>query len=187
MLVVITEPTADPVTTAWVKTHSRIDGSADDSMIAQFITTATNLLEETCGVKLMSQTVELRLDKFLDSPFELDCWPIQSVTSVKYDDSDGDEQTLAAGKYDTDLSTWRGRIRATDTWPSTKEGFNRVRIRMVAGYATADDVPDKFKQGITLLAAHWYENREAPISGTIHDIPYGVRALVMPARTRWVG
>ena len=96
MLVVITEPTADPVTTAWGKTHSRIDGSAGDSMGAQFLTTATNLLEETCGVKLMSQTVELRLDKFLSSPFELDCWPIQSVTSVKYDDSDGDEQTFAA-------------------------------------------------------------------------------------------
>ena len=59
---------------------------------------------------------------------------------------------------------------------------------MVAGYATADDVPDKFKQGITLLAAHWYENREATISGTIiRDIPYGVRELVMPARTRWIG
>lgn len=47
------------------------------------------------------------------------------------------------------------------------------------GIAGQDDVPPVLKEAVLMLAAHWYENREASLIGvTAMDIPFGVIAIV---------
>lgn len=46
-------------------------------------------------------------------------------------------------------------------------------------YPTANTVPADLKQAVLLLAAHWYENREASLVGvTAQELPFGVWEIV---------
>jgi uncharacterized phiE125 gp8 family phage protein len=57
-----------------------------------------------------------------------------------------------------------------------------VTVTYSAGYGDADAVPAAIKEAIKLLAANWYENREAAIvgaSGVVPmELPLGVRDLI---------
>lgn len=61
-------------------------------------------------------------------------------------------------------------------------------LERLLGYKLADEfpsgtVPASLKEGIRLLAAHWYENREASIVGvSAQEIPYGVREIIREYR-----
>jgi hypothetical protein len=49
-----------------------------------------------------------------------------------------------------------------------------------------DDAPADLQQAILLLAAHWYENREASVIGlTAIDLPLGYRDILQSHRV-WV-
>ncbi len=62
-------------------------------------------------------------------------------------------------------------------------------IERLLGYTLASEfpsgnVPGSIKEGIRLLAAHWYENREASIVGVnAQEIPYGVREIIREYRS----
>jgi hypothetical protein len=54
----------------------------------------------------------------------------------------------------------------------------------VCGYGAASAVPEDAKQAVRLLAAHWYENAEATVVGTISkELELSYTALV--ARLKW--
>ena len=54
---------------------------------------------------------------------------------------------------------------------------------MSAGYGAATGVPQAIRQGILLLAAHFYENREAvSMEPGAAELPLGVAALWRPYR-----
>lgn len=62
-------------------------------------------------------------------------------------------------------------------------------VERLLGYKIADEfpsgaVPASLKEGVRLLAAHWYENREASIVGvSAQEIPYGVREIIREYRS----
>lgn len=49
----------------------------------------------------------------------------------------------------------------------------------------ADPVPATIRQAILMLAAHWYENREAALPGAPFAVPFGVHDLLQSHRA-WV-
>ena len=52
-------------------------------------------------------------------------------------------------------------------------------VTYVAGWTTAELVPETVKQAMRLLIGHWYENREDTQSGMVNRaIENGVRALL---------
>jgi len=109
------------------------------------------------GRAIVSQVWEVVLDDFSDAMM-LPKGPVQSVTSVKYFDTEEVEQTVSASDYVLDSASdpaWV--VKAEDaTWPTVADGVNNVTIRFVAGYSA---VPPELKAAILLLVAHFYDNR----------------------------
>jgi len=169
-LALYTAATENPITTADLKAHSHIDTSDDDAQVAAYIAAATQDTESYLWRQLCTATWVLTLDRFPWSDYiDLPRPPLQSVTHVKYYDLSNTQQTLSTGDYDVDTSTEPGRIYIDRSvgWPSVYDRRNAVEIRFVAGYGAAGAVPEMIKQSIRMKAAHWYENREALIIGTI--------------------
>jgi uncharacterized phiE125 gp8 family phage protein len=68
------------------------------------------------------------------------------------------------------------------TWPSVRaDTYNAVEIQFTSGYGTASAVPQAIRNGMLLLVANWFENREQAIVGTIvSELPWGVEACITP-------
>lgn len=160
----ITGPATEPVSSTEAKLHLKVDGSTDDTLIAALITAARMLCEAFQGRGYITQTWELTLDAFPESPFELPVAPLASVTSIKYKDKDGNETTMAASDYVLDLSSEPGRVALADgvSWPSVDlYPVGAVKIRYTVGAASAAAVPQNVKQAILLTVGDWYEDRQA--------------------------
>jgi uncharacterized phiE125 gp8 family phage protein len=128
----------------------------------------------------------MRLDQFPRSTrgrIELPMPPLQSVTSVKYIDDTGSEATLAPSDYVVETWHLKGRIRPAYglVWPTARDEDSAVRIRFVAGYGSAADVPQPIKHAILLLVGAWFRDREATGEMT-KPLAMGVDALTNPYR-----
>ena len=157
----ITAPATEPVSSAEAKLHLKVDGATDDNLIAALISAARILCEALQGRAYITQTWELTLDAFPESPFELPRAPLATVTSIKYTDSAGVEHTIAATDYVLDTSGEPGRVALADgvSWPSVDlYPVGAVKIRYTAGGSAA---PANVKQAILLTIGGWYEDRQA--------------------------
>jgi len=159
----ITAPVSEPITLAEAKAQLRFTSSAEDALINSLIVAARDLCESETGRALLPQTWELSLDCF-GNEMILRRVPVASITSIKYTDANGAEQTLASTEYTLDTaSDWNARVvlAVGKSWPQIYTGINNVRIRYVAGYANAAAVPQALKQWMLLQISHWFRNRES--------------------------
>jgi uncharacterized phiE125 gp8 family phage protein len=164
-LKLITAPAAEPLTAAEVKTRLGIGSEVADTTVAAWIKSARETLDGANGMlgrALITQTWELVLDGFpcgywrgchyVQPDVEMPLPRLQSVTSVKYLDANGTEQTVDAGVYRV-ITGERGRIALAvgSAWPTPLYGQGAVTIRFVAGYGSAgSDVPEPIRQAIVL-------------------------------------
>lgn len=181
-----TPPSTEPVSLKEAKNHCRVDDDItnDDSLIRSMIVAARQAAETFTRRQLISATYELRFDGF---PFQINPPrpPLISVTSIKYQDTDDQEQTVDAGDYQVDIHSTVGRIRPKQdkSWPATYTEMNAVTIEYVAGYGARDDVPEQIIAAILLIVGHLYEHREDVIVGTgAVPIPRGANDLLYPYR-----
>jgi uncharacterized phiE125 gp8 family phage protein len=182
----ITAPAVEPVTLAEAKAHLYVTHSDDDALIGSLIAAAREDVEHWLQRALVEQTWELALAAFPYSPpvIKLPMAPLSSITSIKYLDSDGVEQTLAATDYTADTSAEPGAVVPAYglAWPATRAERNAVRVRYVAGYgADATIVPASIKAFIKMRVGALYENRESfvagqPIHAAPRDFSYGLIA-----------
>ena len=162
----ITAPTVEPLDAATLKLWCRIDGTDEDALLASlFIPAARQACENATGRALLSQTWEVVLDAWpAGSAIELPRAPVLAITSVKYIDTAGVQQTLAGAAYALDNDSepgWLLPAYGTD-WPEALDTANAIRVRYTAGYgAAATDVPQALRMWIALHAAAAYANREA--------------------------
>lgn len=167
-LINIADPGLEPVTAAEVKDAGRIDGTEFDAQIAILIPAYRRQAEEWLGRRLITQTVELVLDEFPESAIDLHMPGVQSIESVKYIDTDGVEQTLAAANYSLDDSSTPNYVLPAygTSWPDVLDSANVVRVRMVVGYGdAAADVPEEIR---TWIKAHVIQTLDNP-SGVTSD------------------
>jgi len=179
-----------PVSLAEAKQHLRVLTGDEDALITALVLAATAHLDGRAGIlgrALVTQTWDLRLDCFprfqWGARIELPMPPLQSVTSIKYLDDTGTETTIDPGDYVVEPGHYLGRIRPAYglTWPTARDETGAVRIRFVAGYGTAADVPPPIKHAILLLVGHWWINREAT-GDAKGPHAFAVDALTMPYR-----
>lgn len=181
-----TGPTVEPLTVAQAKAHLRVDGNDDDTLIEALIAEARLFVENQTGLALLEQTFTASLDNFPRSgKIELPRAPVTEIVEFVYDDENDVEREIDAADYRLDLITTPARIMPSRDgvwatgWPCIPTQTSAVRIQFKAG---ADDVAGVNPQAVRvmlLLIGHFYENREATISGTIiTDLPNGLQTLV---------
>lgn len=180
------------VTLSDAKTHCRIDWDSEDVYLAGLIDTAAAFVETTIGRSLVSTEWRMSMECWptsdgVDIPFP----PLIDVAHVKYLDVDGVLQTLSAESwYVLRDSFVPSRLHIEDdvTLPDLLGRSDSVQITWTAGYgATSSSVPPAARHAILMLVGHWWENREAVLTGTISkEIDVGVASLLRPLKTGFV-
>jgi uncharacterized phiE125 gp8 family phage protein len=190
---IITSATVEPVSLAEARAHLRIEpfGSPeshpDDLYVSALISVAREWCEQYTGRALASQTIEMALDDFPEDAIELPLTPVTSITSVKYIDGDGIEQTLSNTYYGLDdysQPNWL-LLKSGFEWPDTNGGANNIKIRMVVGNTSAN-IPKPITAAMLLLIGNLYENRTedqiATARASFNSLPLGVYNLLQPYR-----
>lgn len=182
-LELITAPTTDPVTLAEVKTRLRLDDSSDDAGVARLIAAATRHAELVCRRAFVTQSWALTLDAFPCGSISLPLPPLKTVDEISYVDANGATQVLATTEYLVDNAGMIGLVHRAyqKQWPTTRAQPMAVRVEFTAGYGVAADVPSDLVSALMLMVAHWDQNREPVVIGTITSpLPLSVDALLAP-------
>jgi uncharacterized phiE125 gp8 family phage protein len=168
--VVSVAPASEPVTLAEVKAQCRVDGSDSDTELNIYIAAAREFVETYTSTKLVSQTVLMQGRDFCDVA-ALPVAPVISVSSVKYLDSDGTEQTLSTDVYDVVNVGLAAEIRTkvNQSWPYVRCASDAVRVTAVCGYS---DLPTPIKAALMLIISKWFDDR------TVGAVPDGALALL---------
>lgn len=159
------------------------DYAYHDAHLLSLIKAATSYVERQTARALISQTLDYTIERFPygDEPLYLPRSPLSSVTSVKYYDTNGTQQTMASADYVvfTDREPGYIRLAADAEWPTCGTRPQPVTVRFVAGYSAASAVPEDLRALLLLLVAHWFENRQGGVTGTIHTaLPHSIDALL---------
>lgn len=166
------------------------DNGPGDAYLKACIAAAHEACEQRTERALITSTWQITMDGFPCLPRGmalaairiLRC-PVQAVLSIKYDDADGVEQTLAPTAYRVNVNAEPATITPVGSWPATLAGHTgTVRVTFTAGYgADPADVPMPLRQWILLAVGDLYERRNA--SGETPVTEHGfVDNLLQPYR-----
>lgn len=187
MLVVRSEPRAEPVTLAEARRWLGMTDDNDtdqDPEINLLVKAMRRFAERYTGRRFVDQDLELCLDCWPGSEIELPTAPIVEISYVKYLDTNAELQTLydvtvspQIGEADVRIDTkTRRRMQPAygQAWPVLRGGdYNAVQIGFTAGYGTGGSpedlsvVPEELKVWIRARIATLFEHREQIIVGNI--------------------
>lgn len=181
-----TPPAVEPVAVSEAKAHLRVDVSDDDAYIATLITAAREWCEQYLDRTLIDTQWTMRLDSF---PYEIELPrpPIASAgtataVTLTYTLGDDSTATLSSTQYRVDRNSTPGVVRQlrAGTWPANLDDYNAVAVTWWAGYGSSGtSVPAAIRHAMLMLVAHWYENRNTVIVGSISKpLEYAVESLL---------
>jgi uncharacterized phiE125 gp8 family phage protein len=177
----------EPVTVAELRTHLRITSTEQDTMLLALIKTARLWAEDFLRFQIVSATWEKYFDAFPLSGREI--WlqksPVSAVTYIHYLNSSGVETTWSSDEWTADYNSTPCRVyeKYGYTYPTPQATQNSVWVRFVAGYASAADVPEIYKQGIKMKAGTLYENPTDEVTGTqVNKLDLTAEKLLRPFR-----
>jgi hypothetical protein len=198
----VTGPTADPVTLDEAKNYARITATAEDAIIAAYITSATSFAEQYLRRSLITQTRKLTLDLpgygwardlpegVYDLPssaacgdlprvIELPYGPIQAVSAVTTYDTDNTSSTFDSSNYQVDTAGARLYLSDSAFWPTGLRNYAACEITFTAGYgSTSTSIPMPIKTGILMHVQRMYDAR------IVCELPQECRSLYDAYRIR---
>lgn len=180
-------PAALPLAWDQVKGHLRLDSEDERSRIEEILVPAACSWAETfTGRVLITQTWKWLRSGFPVSGFlALPRPPLQTLTAIRYIDTNGVQQTWAPAKYVVDAPVGEkampGRVWPAygESWPTVRTQPNAVEIEFVCGYgAAAGDVPGLLRAAMLLIVGELFERREQAVQGTIiTEVPLSAERL----------
>lgn len=132
-----TTPLSYPVSLDEVKRALDLgDDTGSDEELSQLIPAAVEMVERDSHRSICTQTWKLYLDEFPEE-IELRVPPVTAVSSVKYTDTAGVEQTVSSSDYYTDITSAPARVWPVTVWPSGVDCDrpNAVNVTFTAGYS----------------------------------------------------
>jgi len=183
----VTAPVKLGVTLKEAKQHLRVEigWTDEDDYIKSLIGAATQQAQQITRRKFITQTHDAFLDRWPGCNYiELPFGSLQSVTHVKYTDTDGTLNTVDSGDYTVDTDSDRGRVVLAygESWPTEALApDNPIEIRFICGYGDDEtDIEPSIRQAMKILLSNWYENREETVIGTITSSIDLVKPLLLP-------
>lgn len=193
-LKVVTAPSYKPVSLAAARTWMRVDDddTTQDAMIVLLLGAMADYAENLTGRAFVERTLRLTLPgwpylrtaAYFGVGFALPQAPLVQVDSLKYYDTAGVQQTLAADQYVVHTDPEPGLIVPAwqVTWPDIRPLLNAIEVNYVAGYAPVgsppgdetahqNGQPEALRLWIAARAATIYENREQVIATGYQSIP----------------
>ena len=179
-LTLVTPSAADVVSLADFKASVRAElaETTEDVFMLECLRRAQAHLGERTGwsgVVCLTTTLDLKLDAFpcggmpwlslRDWAIRVPVRPVQSVTSVKYLDPDGVEQTLTpvtdyTVHVEEDPSPCLIMPAYGKSWPSARAVLNAVTVRFIAGFTGPGAIPPNMRSAVLVLAGHFYTHRD---------------------------
>lgn len=185
---IVTPPATIPITLAEAKKQARIYHDSDDDQINMMIESATAIVEQYLQRKLITQTWKMFLDSF-PSEIKVLFGDLQSVTHVKYTDSDEVQSTFDSSKYLVDTDSEPGRIilKTNETWPTdVLSPKNPIEIQFVTGYGdSSTNIPQDIRNAILWLVSYLYNYRHGVVTNNkmnIESLPFDWRSMLYPYR-----
>lgn len=191
-LVIITGPTAEPVTLAEVKARLRLTDTTDDALITTQITAAREYAEKMTRRSLNYKTYSAFFDGFPDcgKPIRVPVPPLIALTAVKYLDSTLTWQTWDPSEYYVAALQVPALIVPTpaNIYPCPADVPGSVEVDFTAGYGypgqTTPTVippgptcPEHLKEGIRQLAVYIYEHPSVITSEGLKEAPINFRSF----------
>lgn len=193
----VTDATSEPITLADLSGEifdfpKGNANSADANLRAETqIIAATRWLQGKTQQQFIQATWKQTWDKWPgDGIFKIDLRPLSSVTTLKYYDVDGTLTTVSSSDYWVITSKRPPivQLKPSFSYPSLEDGRPAViELTFVAGYSSVANVPALAKQGIKLLATHWFKlpdaapmqdsTEAAAFTPAYKDVPFGVFSI----------
>lgn len=160
-------PASEPLTLVEVRQFCELPPSdtTHDAKLNLWIAAARQKVEEQTAYVLVSQTFTLSFDTFPSaSTIKIPKFPLQSVGSITYYDSDNAQQTLATTVYGVET----GRpphvyLKYNQDWPTVTEQYSGCVITFTSGFGTAANVPSFIKQTmLTQIGSWWCDRGDLP-------------------------
>lgn len=183
--------------TAYVENSVRLAFMAQTYVLHLRSTSQLNPLDQINDCGLGYQYVPLSLMSLLNgrqpSFTDLMIHPVQSITSISYLDNAGTAQTLSTSDFNLTRSKYRSLLTPKTGIilpPVALDVPYPVTITMVCGYSTSATesvqrlaVDPMVRMAILALLAHWFQNREAVLVGTVSkEIESGMKSLLTQLR-----
>lgn len=173
-----TQPVVEPIALNEAKLHLRIDANAEDEYVTSLIQAARQWCEGYEGQAYMMRTIKVYLDSFAE--ISLPFFPLVSVSSIQYVDSDGNTQTLSSSYYTVDTDSTPGRVYLAynQTWPTIRDVKKAVTITCNVGYATTFTV-NTTTDILTVSNAFFADEDVVRVRSSIEDnaaLPTGLSA-----------
>jgi len=156
-----------------------IDHEDEDATITSLIAAAQGHIdgpETVYGRSVSRQTLRLDLPGF-PRRVRLPYGPVRAVTTVKYRDPAGVQETLPEAGYVTAGTI----LLPTGSWPATAGRPDAVSVTYSTGYEDAE-VPQAFRLAMRMMVAEWFNNREEGTDAQRFEVPFSVRRLLDPYR-----
>lgn len=173
------------------KDHLRLssgfgDEDLQDAILAGHLRAALAVIEARTGKALMSRGFTLRLSRWRISRRgagqSLPLAPVGRILWVKLVSAAGDAVTLDPAGYALVQDMARPHLVGRGTGLPVIADGGTVEICFEAGFGAAwADLPVDLAQAVMLLAAEFYENRQA--GALIQALPLAVHGLIEPWRT----
>lgn len=179
---------ADVVDLDEMKAHLRVLEDDEDTLIADYVAGAVGHLDGPHGYLGRCLIAQSWAETF-------EGWSVVIVLGlsdvsnvvVTYKDATGADATVPVASYSVVQDPRGARVvfNSAFVWPALEdENPEPVTVTFKAGFGDDPaDVPAPLRQAVRLLAAHFYQNREAVVTGTITaTLPLGVQMLCAPFR-----
>lgn len=184
-----TGPAVEPVTVAEAKAHLRVDTSDDDTYIGTLITAGREWCEQYLDRTLVNTQWVMRFDSFPPDgthDIELPRPPMATAgtttaVALTFTYENGTTATYSTASYRVDRNSTPGAVKTLygQTWPPHLMDDNAVSVTWWAGYGAAgSSVPAAIRHAILMLVGILYEKRAAAESGSLNEVPFGVKSLL---------
>jgi uncharacterized phiE125 gp8 family phage protein len=175
-------PEAPPITLDMATSQLRGIAADEGPYVDGLISSARARIESYTGLRLVSQTLELRAGSFADlAHFEVG--PVRSIESIRYLDQAGAEQLLDPETYELFGAGLTRGVRPAfgQRWPAIRPVDDAIVVTAIVGYDLDGSLPADVSHALLLLVGDWYQNREDTIaerSVTPAALPNGVTTLL---------